>query len=101
MPQVNTDGKFWAYKKVALMTDQTGRFRASIIRFSDIYDWSESALQETIHRECTANRQFPCKLMGPMTREEYDALETRRIGYCDTSDADAEMTIEPWPEYRR
>lgn len=88
---MNTDGKFWAYKQVAILPDRTGMYRASIIRFSELYNWSESALANTIARESTS---LPAKLIGPMSREEYDSLE--RIGYCTTPDADAPMIVREW-----
>lgn len=89
---MNTDGKFWAYKEVASLPDRSGKYRCSIVKFSELYDWSEKARNSTIelHRRGTN----PIKLLGPFTREEYDAMST--TGYCDVSDADAEITYGPW-----
>lgn len=90
--RVNTDGKFWAYKEVASLPDRSGKYRCTVIRFSDLGDWSETARNETVelHRRGTN----PIKLVGPFTREEYNTMPTH--GYCDVSDADADMTPCEW-----
>lgn len=103
-PPMNTDGKFWAYRSIALLPDVTGKYRVRFIRFSDLYDWSDSALQETIERasECNSRGKFPIELIGPLTREEYNEYEGRNTGYAVASSLDAEWVFETWkPEFAR
>lgn len=91
-PQRNTDGRFYARRDVATMADSTGKFRTSIVMLSELYDWSEGALAETIK---LAGR--PSVLLGPMTRTGWEALKTsKRTGYAEAPTTDAEWHTAEW-----
>lgn len=90
-----THRAFWAYQNVATLPDRTGKYRATINRLSELYDWSEADRAEVIERASNKSR-----MLDPMTRAEWEALALpeNRIGYCDTSDASAPITFKPWAD---
>lgn len=85
----DTRKRFWVYQSVATMPDGTGKFRAEILKFSPLYDYSESDLVEYVKA-----RDLPARLIGPMYRYAYDALVTR--GYTNSSDPGETIQHSEW-----
>lgn len=87
------DKTLWAYRTTAALPDSTGRYRTAFIGFSDLYDWSDQAIAETLERE----RVLKTALVGPLSREDYDAIcRGEWNGYCSTPDADAPVDRHAW-----
>jgi hypothetical protein len=85
----NDTNELYAVQVTASLPDNTGMLRVRTLGLSDLYAWPPEALEDC--RRTEAEHAARAEILGPLTREEYDALTT---GYRET--LDSPVAYGPW-----